>query len=471
MSDDQEQMQRSASLPLFHPDNGMHEHILLSRPKAPGRSSNLLNAFFGREVIGPKPITHFLPTSWYTLFKLYKEVQGHTSAISCVNYDKAEKVIITGGNDNKIKIWSATDGSPVQILSSCHTPVLDMAFDQSNELLAVAHLNNYIAVWDLKANKLLYNVQEQTIFFGLRFWLGLTDPSKGYLMAACINGTIIRWEYNLETKVFRASKLPVSWYLIWLVNTNLLILTDYKKRYGMPVDPPVFALCMHISPSGNFIALGFNDNNLRVYEIGSPEGPAVVHNINWHTHQIECVKFSHHSPRFVSYSQDGANSIFQYDGLTWERTAMARNNQARETLRVKGAIMKPRVSKVVWTCDDNFIVTNVGVNNELVVHSSSDGQVHCILFGNYREVCALKVHPTDPRIILSCGSDGQLRLWDIESAKLIWIYFIGENGSMNEWPITDATFNPDGTKITTTQSNGKLCIFALKSEDKEKDDK
>ena len=74
--------------------------------------------------------------------------EGHDRGLACIEY--RGDLIISGSNDKKIKIWSASTGECVQTLTGHEQLVRALSFDPGTMRLVSASYDRSIKVWDLK---------------------------------------------------------------------------------------------------------------------------------------------------------------------------------------------------------------------------------------------------------------------------------------------------------------------------------
>ncbi|KAE8673345.1 Detected protein of unknown function [Hibiscus syriacus] len=84
-----------------------------------------------------------------------EEFVAHATNVNCRMGKKTCRVLITGGDDHKVNIWSI--GKPSSLMSLCgHTsPVESLAFDSAEVLVHAGSSTGGIKLWDLEETKSL----------------------------------------------------------------------------------------------------------------------------------------------------------------------------------------------------------------------------------------------------------------------------------------------------------------------------
>lgn len=120
---------------------------------------------------------------------------------------------------------------------------------------------------------------------------------------------------------------------------------------------------------------------------------------------------------------------------------------------------KPKVTMVSWDVSDEWVITAVN-DSSLKVWNSKSGELVKVLRGHKDDVFVLESHPTDSRIILSAGHDGQLIIWDILESEPISCFQNFIHGQGNG-AVFDAKWSPDGTMFAATDSHGHLLMYGF----------
>ena len=164
---------------------------------------------------------------------------------------------------------------------------------------------------------------------------------------------------------------------------------------------------------------------------------------------------------------------------------VAANNQANRGGRRGGRLMnalvsrahsKTKVYNVCWSTDDTKIISIQSVVAPPVSNSSiflptqpTRLKVWDSMTGDLlrvvkliSETCSrvLVAHPLNASIALTSGEDGYVNVWDIEQeCSLTKLMLLNDDGSPAH--IVDASFSEDGTRISVTDSFGRLSLLSL----------
>ena len=83
----------------------------------------------------------------------------------------------------------------------------------------------------------------------------------------------------------------------------------------------------------------------------------------------------------------------------------------------------------------------------------------------------LNPHPLDPAVTAVGGEDGMICLWNVDTESLLFKHqFTSVSVPGNDLPIPiviyDAAFSPDGTRMSVTDSLGRLSVLGLDDPDR-----
>lgn len=404
--------------------------------------SGVVSAMISREMSGPKPIAHLLPTRVFEKYEKYTRILGHLCAVFCVTFDRTGRYIITGADDKLVKIWYAFDGRLLMTLRGHQEEITDITVDYENTLIASGSCDKIIRVWCLRTSAPVITLAGHgATITSLRFCPLMKESDKRYLMSTSNDGCIMFWQYNPLTRAFRDT--PIRF-------------TERKK-------PGAQIVCSSFSSGGAFLAVGSSDAYLRVYHVSGPVGPVKILEIEEHSDHVDSMEFSHHSTRFASGSRDGIARIWYYEKQSWKNIALNMSQKLPgQELPSDDITRKLRVSMLCWTCDDAHVITSVN-DNSIKVWTNT-GKLTQVMLRHEAEVFVLEPHPIDTRLILSGSHDGACIIWDVVTGNPIKTFYNGIEGQ-GPCAIYDCKFSPDGMMFVSTDAVGYLSLFGIQPND------
>uniref|UniRef100_A0A3B4A202 Bromodomain and WD repeat domain containing 3 n=1 Tax=Periophthalmus magnuspinnatus TaxID=409849 RepID=A0A3B4A202_9GOBI len=355
-----------------------------------------------RQATGVARFGQAFPSSSYQHMKIHKRILGHLSSVYCIAFDRTGHRIFTGSDDCLVKIWATEDGRLLATLRGHSAEICDMTVNYENTLLASASCDKVIRVWCLRTCAPISILQAHQA----------SITAIQYLASTGADGMVCFWKWHSET-----------------------------LKFGM------------------FMATGGTDHMVRIYYLGA-EIPTKVSEIDGHTDKVVVVQFSNNSDlRFVSGSRDGTARIWHYQQQEWKTIILDMTSKLPSASNGEEKV-KLVVTMVAWDRADRTVITAVS-NYVLKVWNATTGQLLHNLCGHDDEVFVLESHPTDSRILLSAGHDGNIYMWDLTKGVKIRNFFNMQIEGQGHGAIYDCKFSADGQHFAGTDSHGHLLIFGF----------
>ncbi|XP_018604343.2 bromodomain and WD repeat-containing protein 3 isoform X2 [Scleropages formosus] len=404
---------------------------------------NLVEVYRGRELTGVQRFGCMNPVSNYEHTKMHKRILGHLSAVYCIAFDRTGLRIFTGSDDCLVKIWSSFDGRLHSTLRGHSAEISDMAVNFENTLIAAGSCDRTIRVWCLRTCAPVAVLQGHSGSITSLQFSPFAKGSKRYMVSTGTDATVCFWQWDANSINFNFSDRPLKF-------------TERPR-------PGVQMVCSSFSAGGMFLATGSTDHVIRIYCLGSGN-PEKMAELAAHTDKVDSIQFCHSGERFVSGSCDGTARIWQLkENQQWRSCLldMSATLAGSDLSTDEESFFKLKVTMVSWDRHDNTVIT--AVNNHLLkVWNSYTGQLLHILKGHEAEVFVLEPHPSDPRIMLSAGHDGNVFIWDITKGSKTQHYFNMIEGQ-GHGAVFDCKFSPDGQRFACTDSHGHLVILGFGS--------
>uniref|UniRef100_A0A8C7HGL2 Bromodomain and WD repeat domain containing 1 n=1 Tax=Oncorhynchus kisutch TaxID=8019 RepID=A0A8C7HGL2_ONCKI len=400
-----------------------------------------VEVYRGRELTGTQRFSTVNPVSNYQHMRMHRRILGHLSAVYCIAFDRTGLRIFTGSDDCLVKIWSSFDGRLHSTLRGHSAEISDLAVSFENTLMAAGSCDKTIRVWCLRTCAPMAVLQGHSGSITSLQFSPFAKGSKRYLVSTGTDATICFWQWDVN-------------------NINF---SDRPQKFTERPRPGVQMVCSSFSPGGMFLATGSTDDVIRIYYLGGGN-PEKISELHEHTDKVDSIQFCHSGERFASGSRDGTARIWRLTQRQQWRSLLLNMNATlpgSEHATCEESFFKPKVTMVAWDRHDNSVITAVN-NHILKVWNSYTGQLLHILKGHEAEVFVLEPHPSDPRIMLSAGHDGNVFIWDIVRGTKTQHYFNMIEGQ-GHGAVFDCKFTPDGQRFACTDSHGHLVIFGFGS--------
>ena len=386
-------------------------------------------------------------------------LSGHTESIWTVKFH--DKWIISGGDDKKIIFWDVTSGKKLRELESLvHVRALAVSNDgkylasgggNKDETIEINSDLDNLSIWDLSTGKKLFNLPSHN-----------DDIADGGLA------------FSADSKFLASASLDKT-VRIWEVATGkvLHILTGHTST----VEKAVF------SPDGSLVATCSSDKTVRLWKIDS-EQATVLHRLQGHQEKVYGLGFIAGGSQFISAGEDKTLRIWDTKSGVLLRVLQDHAGAINDIAIYQDTIYSASLDSTVrsWSAKlpnqqviNNLpdVPTSVSLtpNGELLavgfqtgllqLYSSNKLQLLQEINNAHSDwIVRLNFNSTGSELI-SGSFDGQAKLWKVESNQLIksQIFKVGT-------PLYSVTFSPNDSLVATSDSDGKIGIFTIGTEEK-----
>lgn len=115
--------------------------------------SNLILNLTKNQLNGSLDINNVIQPDLFKAINSHKRILGHLSAVYCVCFDRTGRYILTGADDNLIKVWCASDSRLLATLRGHEKEISDIDINFENTLVASGSCDKSIRVWNLKTTE------------------------------------------------------------------------------------------------------------------------------------------------------------------------------------------------------------------------------------------------------------------------------------------------------------------------------
>jgi len=354
-------------------------------------------------------------------------------------------------NFSVIRLYNKDTQKIFKELDSKVNKVVNMAYNQTGDYVAVASDQLKIQLWDLKLNKIS---QEVKGFFPCEF-----SSDGTYLVG-------MNYTLNLG---------------VWSVETGELI-------RELPTDAELIQ-CLAVSKDGNYVAgAGFN-SVIKIWEL---ETGKRVAELKGHMGGILTLDFHPTQPWIASGGHDQTSRVWNFetkkqlkeftdqaivinsvkfspDGKTlatssWDKTIALRNTDTWQTERILTGHVN-MISSIDYNKDGSVLVSGAGNNsvwdadNSIIFWNTSTGEQICRLKDHYGAVTKVVFDKNADRVF-SASDDGTLKISDYKSCATIATYLnVGDQEFMIYTPDNYYIASRNALKGIAFRVDGKLLPF------------
>jgi len=357
----------------------------------------------------------------YKLAKVEQEFsEPYFAAQSITCHPKGDILIIA--NHNIIRFYNLKTQQNFKELGTKMHEIINMAYSQNGNYLAVASNQAKIQIWDLRLNKIVKGIQA---FFPCEFttdgnYLVAMNFTMGLGVWNIETGELVR-DLNTDYELIQSLALSKDGkYVagagfngiikIWELETGKRI-ADLKGHVG-----GILTLDFH--PTLPWIASGGHDQTSRVWDYSTKKE---IKQFTDQTIVINSVKFSPDGKTLATSS--------------WDKTINLRNTSTWETERVLTGHVN-MITTIDYNKDGTVLASGASNNsvweadNSIIFWNTSTGEKLCQIKDHYSGISKV-IFDKDADRVFSASTDGTLKISDYKQCGVVATYIsVGENDFM-----------------------------------------
>ncbi|XP_065025379.1 katanin p80 WD40 repeat-containing subunit B1 homolog KTN80.4-like isoform X3 [Musa acuminata AAA Group] len=217
-----------------------------------------------------------------TTKRAYKlqEFVAHSSNVNCLKIGrKTSRVLVTGGDDNKVNIWAIGKPNAIMSLSGHMSAVESVSFDSSEVLVAAGAASGSIKLWDLEEAKIVRTL-------------------TGH------RSNCIAVDFHPFGEFFASGSLDTN-LKIWDIRRKGCIHTYKGHTRGVNA--------IKFTPDGRWVVSGGEDNIVKLWDLTAGK---LLHDFKLHEGQIQCIDF--HPNEFLLATGSADRTVKFWDLETFE---------------------------------------------------------------------------------------------------------------------------------------------------------
>ncbi|MGD1804144.1 NACHT and WD repeat domain-containing protein, partial [Dapis sp. BLCC M126] len=285
-------------------------------------------------------------------------LQGHQGFVNSVAFNHDGTKIVSGSNDNTVRVWDANTGEQIGKPLQHQDKVNSVAFNHDGTKIVSGSFDKTVRVWDA-------NTGEQ-ISKPLQHWDWVWSVAFNH------DGTkIVSGSFDNTVRVWDA---------------------DTGEQIGKPLQHQDWVLSVAFNHDGTKIVSGSNDNTVRVWDANTGEQ---IGKPLQHQDKVNSVAFNHDGTKIVSGSFD--NTVRVWDADTGEQIGKPLQHQDW----VLSVAFNHDGTKIVSGSNDNTVrVWDANTGEQIGKPLQHQDKVNSVAFNH------------DGTKIVSGSFDNTVRVWD-----------------------------------------------------------
>ncbi|MCK4668080.1 protein kinase [Candidatus Dependentiae bacterium] len=413
-----------------------------------------------------------------------KNIQAHSSKLTCISINETSNLIATSGRDSTIKIWNLHDYSLIKIIKAHKGWVSSVKFSPKGNFLLSSGFDNKLKIWDTSDFQLHVQIQghfdaiTSAIFSNdgnkiistssdksIKTWrfenrsksltldkhlgtiLSIAFNPTGDILASCATDEIINI-WSVKDRIIKKSLieqynkindilfLPDRKRLVSAGNESIIIwdIDNGKKiqnLYGHEGSINTIA----IDPERNLLISGGADNNIFIWDINTWKR---IKNFNAHDTNIITVAASSKVNYFISGDENGIIKIWNTNTFQNIKTLITESGSVN--------------SLVIDTV--NSILVSGHKNSDILIWNTKTWELISKLKGHSSSVSHLKLINNSKYLISSGTRTGIIIIWDMNTFKQV-SYFQNKEGWIFSFDIDH------NSEIISVAYNNRIFFYSL----------
>jgi WD40 repeat protein len=305
--------------------------------------------------------------------KLQKTIQGYTNRIWSTAFSTCGKRLVSGCEDNRIRVWNVQTKQCIQTLQKHTDWVWSVVFSPDGKKIASASEDNTIYLWNLKDDKWVCDADNPLTKHTDRVRVVAFSPDSKKLVSGGNDHQVIVWDL---TKPKPTPK----------------ILGESCKKHTRRI------LSLAFSPDGHWVASSSRDKTILLWNLETDEAQT----LGEHDNQVHSIAFNPDGDTLISGGFD--NKVKLWDIEKRECTGTFEEH----TDRILCVAFHP----------DGLIFASSGHDKKIRLWSKTNKESIRVLEGHKGSVESINFSPKGGMLV-SSSQDQTIKIWDIFTGKCL----------------------------------------------------
>ncbi len=246
---------------------------------------------------------------------------GHASWITALAISPDGQVLVSGGLDDTLRLWSLRTGKQLQLLTGHTKPINTLVISPDNQFLLSGSDDDTIKCWDLLTGNLLgtltghmRDVNALAISADSK-WLVSGSEDRSLKLWRLPTGELVKTLVGGQSMIKAIALSPSGRLVASAGLDNKISLWDLQTSKMLTVLTGHYnsVNTVAISPNGQVLASGSKDRTVRLWEL--PSGKP-LHTLSAHLRDINAIAFTPDGHALATASSDETVKLWRLDNNT-----------------------------------------------------------------------------------------------------------------------------------------------------------
>ncbi len=342
-----------------------------------------------------------------------KFVMEHSNRVNTVAYSPDGNLLLTGAQDNMVRLWDADTGNMLREFEGHEDWVWDIAFSPDGTQAVSGSLDGIVILWDIESGEEIKRFS--------------TGDNR-------VNGV----DFSDDgTQILSGGGAVMT---LWDIESGEAI-TTFEDDFSSIYD-------VDLSPSGFTALSGFEDGRVVLWNVNTGQSLLTYDaTVGGHTDEVWSVEYTADESGFLSSSQDNRVLLWRFEENTPVQSFIGHSS---------------RVTAAQFSADGTQIVTS-GEDNSVIIWNVETGAPLRRFLGHSSLIYDIAYNPVREEVV-SAGWDNSARIWDLNHGALRQQFDrtseLAHSGIINHIDIS-----PDGTMAVTAGGDARLVLWDMASGD------
>ena len=385
-----------------------------------------------------------------TGLQIGKPLTGHASFVNSVSFSPDGTKIVSGSDDETIRIWDTKTGTQIGEPLTEHTSCVNsVSFSPDGTKIASGSNDKTIRIWDVKTG---LQIGKPLTGHTSRVTSVSFSPDGTKIVSGSDDGSIRIWDAETGAKLCESHTSSITSVSFSPDGTKIVsgsfddTIRVWDAETGLQIGEPLsghefWVNSVVFSPDSKQIASGSIDGTIRIWDVKT--STQIGKFLTGHTSFITSVSFSPDGTKIVSGSYEGTIRIWDVE----------KGMQIVELLTGSTVI----ANSVTFSPDGTKIVSGSNDRTIRIWDAQTGAQIGKPLVGHADYVKTVSFSPDNTKLV-SGSRDKTIRIWDVKTGTQLGVTLIGHINIVNS-----VSFAPDGTKIVSGSDDGTIRIWDVET--------